>query len=328
MLRAVHGMGRRVHGAARLVRQSIVRALPEPTVGLPVLPCDFLGVLDGRTLNLHAWLPETTTGPPERVELIFFRRRSTVRVPLTPVRGADGRWEVESLVRLDPGVGPPARTTAPGIPGVSLAAGIWSVGLALHGENGDEQRYALRAPETPAERGPTLRTPPHPTSGRHYLPDPNSEGLSRIRVEEPRIRAEVTRLHIGPADAAVHGRLVGVRWIGSPTVVFTARADDRAVEVPTEVSGEHFRAQVPLTSLATGPLGAEVFWDVWVRTPVSGAIRLGRFLHDLREPRQVFSAGRTTLALSGDDYVGYRPYYTAAGNLAISCIRFAKFTGE
>lgn len=97
--------------------------------------------------------------------------------------------------------------------------------------------------------------------------------------------------------------------------------------VPISPVDDQFEFVVPLAELTPDQPGEEVIWEAWVRTSATRMVRLGRFLHDLRDPRTVLRVSRVILPLDDERFVAYRPYYTAAGNLAVACLRFTRFTG-
>lgn len=316
LLQLVYGAQRRATSVTDRMAQRIARMRRDQVAGLPQAACDFLGVLDGRTLNLHAVLPAPTDGGTCRAELALVRDRRVLTCPATIRQGPDGRLEVEVLARLGQGPGE-----------IPLGKGIWSMALTVGLPGSVERQFALRVAEPEDTGGPTTTMPPHPVSGWHYRPTRSRQGLAQLTVIAPRARAEVARINITHTESRIQARLVGVRMSEGAEVVFTPRAAGPDVVVPIDTVDDTFEFVVPVAELSSGPPGHEVVWEAWVRTSPTRMIRLGRFLHDLRDPRSVLRASRASLPLGGDEFVGYRPYYTQTGNLAVACLRFARFTG-
>jgi len=294
---------RRTAGAARRRVVGIVRRVAG--VGRPDARCTFFAVLDGAALNLHAELPPGT--PAGNAEITFVKGDRELRAPARSVPGG-----VEATLPLG------------GAPGeIPLTNGTWLVGVAVAG-----RRLALGMPEAPDGSGPTVASPPHPRSGRHYAAGPGPHDRCQLAVSGPKARAEVTRLVLGPTAAEIHGRLVGREAPDGGAAVFVARDGGDTVEAPFAVDGGRFRVRAPVADLATGPDGIERIWDVWLRPTGGSRLRLGRFLHDVRDPRTVFRVDRVTVALDGGRFAGVRPYYTPAGNLAVALLPFTRHGGD
>ncbi|MEV4710234.1 hypothetical protein [Micromonospora sp. NPDC049374] len=204
---------------------------------------------------------------------------------------------------------------------ISLSKGIWSLALAVL-EAAGERKFALQTTELTDHDGPTVSNPPHPVSGWRYEPGCGNQGLAQLTVMAAKSRAEVIRLETGPTEARIHARLVGVGSLQDPVIVFTPRGGGPDLTVPIDPTGGRFEFSVPLAELSVGAPGTEVIWDAWVRTAPARMIRLGRYLHDLRDPRTVLRVSRTTVTVDDRRFVGYRPYYTKAGNLAVACLHF------
>lgn len=317
LLQVVYGARRRASGATDRITRRMARLRRHPFTGLPPVACDFFAVPDGRTLQVHAVLPDLPVGPEHRAELLFASQRGATTHPATIRRDAAGGLAVEAMAPLghDPGELP-------------LTSGTWTVAVRISAPGGPERRFALRIAEPVEPTGPTVATPPHPVSGHHYRPARSARGTAQLTVTGPPARAEVTRLATDHTGARIRARLVGVGSTGEhPTVVFSPRRGGADVVLPVHPVNGEFELLVPLTRLATGGPGEEIIWEVWVRPSTTRMIRVGRYLHDLRNPQPILSASREILPLGDDQFAGYRPYYTAAGNLAVACLRFTRFTG-
>ncbi|MFB9851630.1 hypothetical protein ACFFMR_14695 [Micromonospora andamanensis] len=293
--------------ADRLTRRT-TRLLREPVVDLPRATCDYFSVLDGRTLHVHALLP-TSAVAVEQATLLFIQNSKVVVCPASAETIGD---RISVTARAAFGTGPDE---------ISLGKGIWSVVVAVPEATG-ERRFALQTTEPADHDGPTVQNPPHPVSGWRFEPGCGTQGLAHLTVKAAKARAEVLRLATGPTEARISGRLVGVGSLQDPMIVFTPRGDGADVMVPIAPVNGQFEFTVPVAELAVGPPGAEVIWEAWVRTSPTRMVRLGRFLHDLRDPRTVLRVSRTTVTIEDRRFVGYRPYYTKAGNLAVACLHF------
>lgn len=317
LLQVVYGARRRAGGATDRIARRMARLRRHPFTGLPSVTCDYFAVPDGRTLQLHAMLPGLSAGPEYRAELVLAGQRGAVTHPAVIRADRAGGYAVEALVPLGHGPGE-----------LPLATGTWAMAVRITAPDKPEQRYALRVAELVDPPGPTVADPPHPVSGHRYRPARDARGIAQLTVTGPPARAEVVRLTTDHLGARIRARLIGVDSTGAhPTVVFSPRGGGADVVVPIDLADGAFEVLVPLAELATGRPGREVVWEVWARPSTARMIRVGRYLHDLRNPQPVLSVSREILPLGGDDFVGYRPYYTATGNLAVACLRFTRFTG-
>ncbi|MFF5218921.1 hypothetical protein [Micromonospora sp. NPDC000442] len=308
LLQVVYGARRRAGVVADRLARRTTRLRREPVAELARATCDYFAVLDGRTLHVHAVLP-TSAVDVGSVTLLFLQGHRLVACPASAETAGD---RVSVTARVTFGTAPDE---------ISLNKGVWSLALAVS-EAAGERRFALQTREPAEHEGPTLSNPPHPVSGWRYEPGCGNHGLAQLTILGARSRAEVTRLATGPTEARVHARLVGVGTLQDPMIVFTPRSGGPDVVVPIDPIDGRFDFAVPLAELAAGPPGTEVIWEAWVRTSPTRMIRLGRFLHDLRDPRTVLRVSRTTVTIEDRRFVGYRPYYTKAGNLAVACLHF------
>lgn len=318
LLQLASGARRRADQATDQLVRRISRLRYDPVVNLPRASGDFLGVLDGRTLQVHALLP-AGTDPAPRAELLLVRGRHVRRCPATLRPHPDGRLSVEVLARLGDGPGE-----------IPLGKGTWSLAVAVVDRDQSERRYGLRIAE-PADRpGPTVAVPPHPVTGWTYWPGRGVKGVAQLTVTGPAAQAEVVALDHSGAQARIRARLVGVRRLEEPAVVFSPRRGGTDHVVPIAPVDGRFEVTVPVADLVTAAPDRpdeEIIWDVRVRVAPARLVRIGRFLHDLREPRSVLLTSRVILPLGGDDFASYRPYYTASGGLAVAVLRFTRFTG-
>ncbi|MEU5550200.1 hypothetical protein ABZ738_10540 [Micromonospora sp. NPDC047793] len=312
LLQVVSGARRRAGQVADRLTQRANHLRRDPVADLPRAACGYLAVLDGRTLHLHALVPAVDIPAPERAALLFVQGER-VAATCSATVGTEGDV-VSVTARVSFGNGNDE---------VLLDKGVWSLVLSLSDEFG-ERRFGLSTGTSSEDDGPTVPSPPHPISGWRYEPTCCHQGLAQLNVAAAKARAEVTRLATGRTDAQIKARLVGVRAVEHPAMVFSPRGGGSDVIVPIDPVDGRFEVTVPLADLVSGPPGVEVIWEAWVRTSPTRMIRLGRFLHDLRDPRSVFRVSRTTVAIGDHHFVGYRPYYTKAGNLAVACLHFTR----
>ncbi|MBW8483164.1 hypothetical protein [Actinomadura parmotrematis] len=285
---------------AALARTGAARAVAAG----PAVPAGYFAVLDGCTLNVQAELP---AGGADRAEVLFTRRGHELRAPAVVGPGD----QVSATVRLGGAAG-----------GVPLGRGRWRVSLALSGPAG-VRRVALLGGAMPAGRaGPTVDVPPCPVSGARYVPEASPSGLSSLHVTAPEPAAEVARLHLSLARAEIDVRLVGAA-AGTVRMAFQARGSGAVHTVTTAPvqgpGGVVFRARVPLAAMARDSGPGERVWTAVADVPGHGRLRVGRRLHDVRDPRRTLRVAQRTLAAAPGLLLRVRPYYTGGGDLALAC---------
>jgi hypothetical protein len=269
---------------------------------------EYFAVLDGHTLNLQLALPTLEDAEPTSAEAVFSKDRIEHRVPVTLRKMYDGIWYADTTTVLGPAKGR-----------IPLEPGHWTVGLRVVLTNGETRNLAVRRLAPGKARGatPTVVTPPCPDTGMRFHPRTTSFGNCQIDVRGPQIRAEVVRLTLDLGRAEIIGRFVNVVDSSGVVAEFGLRDSDKVLESAVTVNGDIFRIHVPLPAMAPAP-GEKEIWDIRVR--VAGRrLRVGRYLHDLKNIRTVLRSYERRMLMPGGVVFHLRPYYTPAGSLALTC---------
>lgn len=262
-------------------------------------------ILDGHTMNLHAELPHAATlGESAELELKHGRTgfRTTVRV----YEDRGDRLLMDATVLLGGGVG-----------GLDVTSGRWKARLLVHGGR-KTRRYHLLLVEPPvAYAGPTRPMDASPVDGLRHRLGRTVAGSLRVVTSNPKPLAEVVRVDLSHSALVVDFRLIGTR-IADPRVEFTASR--RRIERPAQpLPAGAWRVVVPLEEMP--PVRATDHWDVAVTTKAARALRIGRRMHDVRNPMRVFSINKAVVAPKGQAPMIVHPRYTPAGNLRVTCSR-------
>ncbi|WP_229071661.1 hypothetical protein [Actinoplanes sp. DH11] len=273
-----------------------------------IATCEYFAVLDGHTLNLQVRLPAVENAEPATAEVVLSKDRVEHRVPATLRKMYDGDWYADTTTVFGP-----LRGRLP------LDPGIWTVGLRVVTDSGETHDFTVRRMTAAKARGvgPTVVTPPCPDTGMRFRPTTTSFGLCQITVRGRQTRAEVVRLTLDLGRAEIIGRFVGVGEAGDAVAEFSRRESDRVLEGPVQVDGDIFRIQVPLTEMAPAA-GEKEIWDVRIRTG-GRRLRVGRYLHDLKNVRAVLRSYERRMLMPGGVVFHLRPYYTPAGSIALTC---------
>ncbi|MQY09325.1 serine/threonine-protein kinase [Actinomadura macrotermitis] len=289
------------------IRTAVARSgLARAVASGPAVAAEYFAVLDGSTLNLHAVLPAGVDGP---AEVVFARHGRELRAPAEPAPG--GRVTAVTVLGAAQG-------------GVPLTPGGWRVGLAVRTARG-ERAVGLLARAGDDLDGPTAADPPCPRSGARYTPGSSATGHCLLRVTVPEPSAEVVRFERTLARIEIGVRLVAVD-AGRLAVRFQARGNGPAHTVAADRDGDGFRVRVPLAAMARDGRGGERVWDVFAEPPGHRPLRLGRHLHDVRDPRRVLRIPQGTVATGPAALLRVRPYYTGNGDLALGCAPVAPST--
>jgi hypothetical protein len=262
----------------------------------PAAVAGYFAVLDGRTLNLHVPAAEAN-GP---VEVVFTRLGQELRAPAE--RSADGSVSATVVLGADLG-------------GVPLTPGRWKVALALGAER--RLRLLADAPAVADPGGPTVASPPCAETGVRFVPEISPVGQWSVRVAAPEPSAEITRLLLSLSRFDVEVRFAGV----APTraaLRFQARGG-APITVQATAEGGTFRARVPLAAMVPDGEGGEQVWNVVALIPDHPPMKVGRHLHDVRDPRRTLRVPQRTIAVGAAALVRVRPYYTGNGDLALAC---------
>ncbi|MFE5401214.1 hypothetical protein ACFQ9Z_07360 [Streptomyces sp. NPDC056580] len=143
-------------------------------------------------------------------------------------------------------------------------------------------------------------------------------GNLRIATATPRSAAEVVRVDLSHTGLTVDFRLIGAE-AGDPWVEFAASG--RTLTRPAEQCFEAtWRVSVPLEEMS--PTRRDVLhWDMTACFVSGRSLRIGRRLHDVRNPQRVFGISAMAVAPPGTAPMIVHPRYTPAGNFRVTCSR-------
>ncbi|MHC3469587.1 hypothetical protein ACYF6T_12810 [Streptomyces sp. 7R007] len=266
----------------------------------------YAAILDGQTVNLHAELPPSA-GRPERAEIVLRRGRSRHRGEARVYAGPDGETLVDAAILLGAELG-----------GLPVGPGRWRLRLRL--TSGRRSRtLSLLLPEPPKPyEGPTKPMTASPVTGERHRLGRSVRGSARVVTTPARSAVEVSKVHLNHAGVTVDFRVLGTR-AEEPRAEFVASG--RRVEQPvTALGAGTYRVEVPLERMP--PRGARPdHWDVVLVDRAGRSMRLGRRLHDVRNPLRVFAMRSLAVTPPGRAPMIVQPRYTPAGNLRITCTR-------
>ncbi|MBO2448471.1 hypothetical protein J4573_15320 [Actinomadura barringtoniae] len=307
--RAVSARRRVRREADAAVRTAAARAgLDHASRNGPTAIADYFAVLDGRTLNLHVPGPGQN-GP---VEVVFTRLGQEHRAAAE--RSADGSVSATVVLGADLDGGVP------------LTPGRWKVALSYGTAGGDRRlRLLADAPTITDPGGPTVTSPPCAETGARFVPEISPTGLWALRVAAPEPSAEVTRLALTLSRFDVEVRFAGVTPPPQAALRFQARGG-AAFTVPATSANGVFGARVPLAEMVREGQAGEVVWNVMAVIPDHAPLRVGRHLHDVRDPRRTLRVPQRTIAVDAATLVRVRTYYTGNGDLALACSPGARST--
>ncbi|MEV5440228.1 hypothetical protein AB0K80_30105 [Streptomyces sp. NPDC052682] len=266
----------------------------------------YAAILDGQTVNLHAQLPPAT-GLPDRAEIVLRRGRRRLTAEAHAHQGPAGQTLIDAAVLLGADVG-----------GVPVGTGRWRLRLRLH--TGRRTRtLALLLPQPPVPyEGPTKPMTASPVTGERHRLGRSFRGSARVVSSGARAAAEVAKVHLTHAGVTVDFRVLGAR-VEEPWAQFVASG--RRIEQPVTVLGPGtFRVEVPLGGMP--PRGARPdHWDVVLCDRTGRSMRLGRRLHDVRNPLRVFAMRSLAVTPPGHPPLIVHPRYTPAGSFRVTCTR-------
>lgn len=128
--------------------------------------------------------------------------------------------------------------------------------------------------------------------------------------------AEVVRVHVAHSQVEVAFRVVGGEP-EAPWAEFVASGRRLKVDVD-RLDGGLWQVSVPLHLMAPRRDRAEQ-WDLVLCSDNLRDMRLGRRLHDVRNPGRVFAFRQTAVTPVGRHPMLVLPRYTPAGNFRIQC---------
>ncbi|MFJ1588885.1 hypothetical protein ACIOD0_01345 [Kitasatospora albolonga] len=264
----------------------------------------YAAVLDGHTVNLHAELPGALP-PPDRAELVLKRGRQRYESPARVYEGPDGGLLMDAVLLLGAEVG-----------GAPVTAGRGQLRLRLTTGRRTRQLPLLLVDLPAPYKGPTKPMTASGVTGQRHRIGRSATGNARVVTADARPGAEVVKVHITHAGITVDFRVLGTR-VDDPRAEFLASG--RRLRQPVTVGGDGvIRVEVPLEEMAPRRARPE-HWDVVVCGASGAGLRLGRRLHDVRNPLRVFAMRATVIAPPGRRPLLVQPRYTPAGNLRVTC---------
>ncbi|MGW2639754.1 hypothetical protein [Streptomyces sp. NPDC001348] len=266
----------------------------------------YAAVLDGQTVNLHAVLPRSAQ-LPDRAAVVVRRRRSRHLAGARVYRGPDGELLMDAAILMGEEVG-----------GVPAGPGRWKLGLRMHtGRRSRTVPLLLLQPPVPYE-GPTKPMVASPVTGARHRVGRTVTGTARIVSSAPRPAVEVVKVRMSHAGVTVDCRVLGTR-VDTPWAEFVAAG--RRIRQPVHPLGpDTYRMEVPLDRMEPRSSRPE-HWDVVLCQEAGPSLRLGRRLHDVRNPRRVFAMPSMAMTPAGRSPMIVQPRYTPAGNLRVTCTR-------
>ncbi|WP_079159333.1 hypothetical protein [Streptomyces griseus] len=294
--------------AARVfpLRAWLMRRLFVPLRSRSAARLVYAAVLDGQTVNLHAVLPEAAR-LPEEAELLIRRGRRRYGSPARVYEDREGRLLMDAAVLLGAEAG-----------GVPVDDGRWKVVLTTR-TGRKQSRFPLLLLEPPKPYGgPTMPMSVSPVSGRRYRLGRTLTGHLRVVSSRARPSAEVVKVKLFHTGLTVDFRVLGTEAV-EPWTEFIASG--RRIQQPvTEVGDGMWRTVVPLEQM-TPERRATEHWDVTFCASGIRSMRLGRRLHDVRNPLRVFAMTQASVAPKGRNPLLVHPRYTPAGNFRVTCSR-------
>ncbi|KUN89312.1 hypothetical protein [Streptomyces griseoruber] len=297
---------RRLRARAVALRERVMLGLFVPLRARRTARLRYAAILDGQTVNLHAALPPSA-GRPDRAEIVLRRRGSRHLAEARVHTGPDGEALVDAAILLGAEVG-----------GVPVGTGRWRLRLRVHsGRRRRTLSLLLLQPPTPYE-GPTKPMEASPVTGERHRLGRSVRGSARLVSTGARAAVEVSKVHLGHAGVTVDFRVLGTR-AEEPRAEFVASG--RRIEQPvTPLGAGVYRVDVPLDRMPPRGTRPE-HWDVVLTDRTGHARRLGRRLHDVRNPLRVFAMRALAITPQGHPPLIVQPRYTPAGNLRITCTR-------
>ncbi|MFF7673618.1 hypothetical protein [Actinacidiphila glaucinigra] len=273
----------------------------------------YAAVLDGQTVNLHAELPGSVTRVGD-AEIELRRGRESHRTPARVYEGAGGRLLMDAAVLLGDEAG-----------GAPVGTGRWKIRLRLR-SGGRSRTLPLLLVEPPVPYdGPTMPMAASPVSGRRYRIGRTVTGNARVVTSAARPGAEILKVDLSHAGLSVAFRVFGTE-VAEPWAEFIASG--RRIQQPVTVSGDgSWHVVVPLEQMTPRRRATE-HWDVALCSRGRRPMRLGRRLHDVRNPLRVFAVQQAVVAPPGQDPLVVHPRYTPAGNFRVTCTRMPEAEGR
>lgn len=264
----------------------------------------YAAVLDGQTVNLHARLPRWAR-PDERARIELRRRGRRHTAAARVYADHDGSVVMDAAVLLGADVG-----------GLPLRTGRWKIRLRLR--KGLRRRalslLLLDMPEPYG--GPTRPMEASAVTGARYRLGRGVTGSARVTFTPPQPAAEVVRVQVSHSALEVVFRVVG----GEPRAPWAEFvASGRRFEADVEALGDGLWQVLAPLHLMTPHRDRPEQWDVVLCSDNLRDLRLGRRLHDVRNPKRVFAMRESAVTPVGLTPMLVLPRYTPAGNFRIQC---------
>ncbi|MER7727677.1 hypothetical protein [Streptomyces sp. NPDC096323] len=264
----------------------------------------YAAVLDGQTVNLHARMPGWAR-PDEGARIELRRRGRRLATSAKVYTDHDGGVAMDAAILLGSDVN-----------GLPLTPGRWKIRLRL--SRGLRRRaLPLLLVDLPVPYGgPTRPMEASASTGARYRLGRSVTGSARVTFSPSQPSAEVVRVRATHSDVEVAFRTVGGEP-EAPWVEFVASG--RRLEAEVEQSdGGLWQVSVPLHLMVPRRDRAEQ-WDLVLCSDNLRDMRLGRRLHDVRNPGRVFAFRQTAISPVGGNPMLVLPRYTPAGNFRIQC---------
>ncbi|TRV76856.1 hypothetical protein FKN01_17520 [Streptomyces sp. 130] len=264
----------------------------------------YAAVLDGQTVNLHARMPRWVRPDEDaRIELRRRGRRHTADAKV--YTDHDGGVAMDAAILLGQDVS-----------GLPLTPGRWKIRLRLS-QRTRRRALPLLLVDLPVPYGgPTRPMEASAATGDRYRLGRSVTGSAHIMFSRPQPSAEVVRVHVTHSHVDVTFRVVGAEP-ETPSVGFVASG--RRLEADAERLDEGlWQVFVPLHLMSPLRDRAEQ-WDLVLSSGNLRDMRLGRRLHDVRNPGRVFAYRQTAVTPVGRRPMLVLPRYTPAGNFRIQC---------
>lgn len=303
------GPRRRLRARAAVLRNWLMLGFFVPLRGKRTARLHYAAILDGQTVNLHAELPPSA-GLPDRAEIVLRRGRRRHLAAAHVYEGPAGESLVDAAVLLGADVG-----------GAPVGTGRWRLQLRLFsGRRSRTLSLLLLQPPVPYE-GPTKPMAASPVTGERHRLGRSVRGSARVVSTAARPAVEVAKVHLTHAGVTVDFRVLGID-VEEPWAEFVASG--RRIEQPVSdiATGDSraLRVEVPLEQMT--PRGARPeHWDLVLRDRSGRSMRLGRRLHDVRNPLRVFAMRSLAITPQGRPPLIVQPRYTPAGNFRVTCTR-------
>ncbi|RKF26169.1 glycosyltransferase family 4 protein [Micromonospora globbae] len=290
---------RRVRGTSTRLQQAIRRRASASNDGPPV---DCLVLPD---LGLQWSVDATLVADDAAIVLQNRDDREVVEVVLSP--SADGLRQVSTL------------------DAAALSEGRWNVYLRS-GKGGRRRARPRQLDSRVLAGGPEGELTGEPFGVRAHVPYRTTDGFLAVRSWVRGVHAEVRQILLD--GEAV---MVSFTWYGprTPRTAVLRRRGDRpdslTVPIVTATDGTPTLV-VPLATLADLRLGRYEDWDIFLQPDGSDEVRLGRFLDDVVDKKQVYTypeiylPDEVELDLVEEDpasTVRVRPFYTLESELSL-----------